>query len=183
MMVSVRSPRKVELDQPGRLHVVLVELRDRRLPALFAVQRGEVRQHGGRDHDATGMTPGVARQPFEGLREVDEAAHLVLGFVQPAQFRLLGQRLLQRHADFERNQLGDPVREAVGMPQHAADVPHHGLRRHAAVGDDLGDAVATVTARHVIDHAVAAVDAEIDVEVRHRDPLRIKKSLEKKIVT
>ena len=76
MMVSVRRPEEVELDQAGGLDVVLVELRDRSAAALFAVQRREVGEHGGRDHHAAGVHAGVARQALERAREVDELAHV-----------------------------------------------------------------------------------------------------------
>ena len=68
------------------------------------------------------------------------------------------------------------------MPEHARDVAHHGLRGHRAVGDDLRDALAAVALRHVVDHAVAAVHAEVDVEVGHGDALGIQEALEQQVV-
>src|SRR3970282_1615501 len=62
-------------------------------------------------------------------------------------------------------------------PPHAA-----GPRRHGAEGDDLRDAVGPVTALHILDHPVAPVLAEIDVEVGHRDALRIEEALEQQVV-
>jgi hypothetical protein len=165
------QPEEVELDQPGGLDVVLVELRHRRLAAFFAVQRGKVGQHRGRNDHAAGMAAGVARQALERLRQVDQPAHLVLGLVEAPQLGLLRQRLVERHPYLEGDQLRDPVGEAVGVPEHASHVPHHRLRGHAAVGDDLRHAVPAIATRHVVDHPVAPVDAEIDVEVRHRDAL------------
>ncbi len=52
---------EVELHEAGGFDVVLVELGDDVLRALFAVERRKVREHGGRDHDATGVLAGVAR--------------------------------------------------------------------------------------------------------------------------
>ena len=74
--------------------------------------------------------------------------------------------------------LADPVDLAVGHLQHAADVAHHGARLQLAEGDDLRDAVGAVFAAHVVDHLVAAVLAEVDVEVRHRHALGVQEALE-----
>ena len=91
-------------------------------------------------------------------------------------------RLVERDADLERDQLRDPVDVAVRHAERAAHVAHDGFRRHRAVGHDLRDALATVTVRDVVDHAVAAVDAEVDVEVRQRHALGIQEPLEQQVV-
>ena len=96
--------------------------------------------------------------------------------------RVVRERLVERDADLERDQLRDPIDVAVGHAEHATDVAHDGLRGHRAVGDDLRDAVVAVAPAHVVDHAVAAFDAEVDVEVRHRHALGIEEALEHQIV-
>jgi hypothetical protein len=47
-----------------------------------------------------------------------------------------------------------------------------------AEGDDLRHLVAAVFALHVADHLFAAVHAEVDVEVGHRDPFGVQEALE-----
>src|SRR5690606_17646073 len=74
------------------------------------------------------------------------------------------------------------VDEAVGMSQHAARVAYHRPGGHRAVGDDLRDPVAAVAFAHVLDDAVTALHAEVDVEVRHRHTLRIEEALEEQVV-
>jgi hypothetical protein len=68
------------------------------------------------------------------------------------------------------------------MAQHPAHVAHHRLGRHGAVGGDLRHPVAAVALGDVFDHPVAAFHAEIDVEIRHRHPFGIEKTLEQQIV-
>ena len=80
MIVSVKA-EEVELDEPDLLDVVLVELGHDARAAGLAVERGEVRQRGRRDDDAARMGAGIAREPLEPLREIDQVAHLVLGAV------------------------------------------------------------------------------------------------------
>src|SRR3546814_16436803 len=65
----------------------------------------------------------------------------------------------------------------IGHLQHAADGAQRGARLQLAEGDDLGDAVVAVLVLHVADHLVAAILAEVDVEVRHRHALGIEEAL------
>ena len=77
--------KKVELDQTNRFNIILVELGDHAGAAFFTVQRGEVGEHGGRNHHATRVFAGVARQAFQRQRHVDQRVHvffLVVGFFQ-----------------------------------------------------------------------------------------------------
>ncbi len=173
---------EVELDEARGLDVVLVELRDHAVAVRLAVERREVGEHRRRDHHAAGMRAGVAHQSFERARQVDQLAHLVLGLVAPPQLVLLGERVVERDAELERDQLGDAVDEAVAAAEHAGHVAHHRLRRHGAVGDDLRHAVAAVALGDVLDDAVAAFHAEVHVEVRHRHALGIEEALEQQVV-
>src|SRR3546814_17313558 len=63
----------------------------------------------------------------------------------------------------------------IGHLQHAADIAQGGARLQLAEGDDLGDAVVAVLVLHVADHLVAAVLAEVDVEVRRSEERRVGK--------
>ena len=77
-----------------------------------------------------------------------------------------------------RHQLAQLVHLPVGHLQHAADVAQHAARLQGAEGDDLRHLVAAVALLHVADHLVAAVLAEVDVEVGHRHALGIEEALE-----
>ena len=80
---------KVELDQPGGLHIVLVELRHDVRTALFAIERREVGQAFRRDHDASRMLAGVSHEPFERLCEIYDSAHFFVVPVHRREFRFL----------------------------------------------------------------------------------------------
>ena len=189
---------EVELDQADRFDVVLVELGDDGLGRLaladvFGEQRGEIAERARRDHHAAGVLAGIAGQVLELEREVHQVAHVV--FVVVALDQLAGgevvvllrrigtaERVVQGDAERIRDELGDAVDETVGQAEHAAAVAHDGLRRHRAVGDDLADLVAAVLARDVVDHLVAAIHAEVDVEVGHRHAFGIEEALEQQVV-
>ena len=80
------------------------------------------------------------------------------------------------------DQLGEAVADAVVVAEDARGVARGGAREHAAEGDDLGDAVVAVLLGHVADHAVAAADGEVDVDVRHRHALGVEEALEQQVV-
>src|SRR5690606_18644996 len=61
-------------------------------------------------------------------------------------------------------------------------VAYHRLGRHGTEGDDLAHRVAPVGLGHVVDHPVAAVHAEVDVEVGHGNPFRVEEAFEQQVV-
>ncbi len=173
---------EVEFDQARGFDVVLVELRDQIAAVLVAEQRSEIGQHRRRDDHTAGMHAGIACQTLERAREVDHVLDLVLGVVELAQLRLLGERIVERDSQLEGNQLRDAVDEAVGHTEHAADVTHDRLRGHRAVGDDLRYPLAAVFRGHVVDDSIPAIHAEVHVEVRHGHALGIEEALEQQVV-
>jgi hypothetical protein len=78
--------------------------------------------------------------------------------------------------------LGDAVDVGVGNVHGAADIFDRGLGRHGAEGDDLRYVLAAVFLRDVVDHFAAAVHAEIDVDIGHRNALGIEEALEEQLV-
>ncbi len=90
--------------------------------------------------------------------------------------------LLQRDVQLGRHHLGDAVDVGVRDVHGAAHVFDGGLRGHGAEGDDLGDVVAAVFLRDVLDDFAAAVHAEIDVDVGHGHALGIQEALEEQFV-
>ena len=128
------------------------------------------------------MHAGVARQPFQLQGEVDDLAHIGVVFIELLQLLFLLEGVLQLDANFEGNELGDAVAEAIALPQHAARIAHHSLRGHGAVGDDLRDTLATILLRYVFNNPVAAFHAEVDVEVRHRHAFGVQEALEQQVM-
>ena len=187
--------QEVELDEPDGFDVVLVELRQDRVGVRRHVERTEIGELAGRDQHAACVHAHVARQSFQLLGQLQQLPHFLLGGfalvderldfarVHHVGFRVRGAPL-QRHelARLKRNQLGDAVDERVGEVEHAPDVAHRGFRRQRAERDDLRHGVGAVLFLDVVDDAVAAVLAEVDVEIRHRHPLRIEEALEQQRV-
>ena len=176
---------EVELHQAGQLDILHVELGDRHVGARIAVERHQLGQRAVGDHHAGGMGRGVAVESLQLHRDVDQPGDRRVLVAHLAQQRLALDRLLQadRVGRVVGDQLAQPVDQPVGHLHDAADVAQHGAGLQLAEGDDLRHPVVPVGLLHVADHLVAAVLAEIDVEIRHRYALGIEEPLEQEIET
>src|SRR6185503_20582522 len=63
-----------------------------------------------------------------------------------------------------------------------ADILDCSLRSECSERDDLADRVAAIETSHVIDDVTSATDAEVDIDVGHRDAAGVEKALEEQIV-
>ena len=171
---------EVELHEARRLDQLPVELGDGEARLGIAVERHQLVERPVADHHAGGVRGGVAVEAFQLLRDLQQARHHRLAVARLLQLGLALDGLRQRDGigRIVGHQLAELVDLAVGHLQHAADVAQHGARLQLAVRDDLRDAVGAVLVLHVADHLVAAVLAEVDVEVRHRHALGIEEPLE-----
>ena len=78
--------------------------------------------------------------------------------------------------------LGQPIDALQRHVEHPADVLDGGLGRHRAEGGDLGDARLAVLLPDVGDHLLAAVLAEVDVDVGRLAAVRVEEALEQQVV-
>ena len=173
---------EVELDQAGGLDVVLVELGHQAAALLVTGDRREVGELGRRDHHAAGVLAGAAGDALELERHLPDFRRFLVDLEEVAQRLLLLVGLLQGHADFEGNHLRQAIGQAVGLALGPRHVAHHRLGGHGTESDDLAHRVAPVLLGHVVDHPVATVHAEVDVEVGHRHPLRVEETLEQQVI-
>ena len=79
-----------------------------------------------------------------------------------------------------RHQFCQLVDLPIGHLQHPPDVAQHPACLQRTEGNDLSHLIAAIALLHIADHLVAAVLAEVDIEVRHRHAFRIEKPLEQK---
>ena len=195
MIVSVRRPRKSNLTRPTASTSSLSNCVTTPPPPASQNSGAKSRQRAGCDHHAAGVLAGVAGEVLELQREVDQFGDVLVGLVESLEFadrrvrvpcatspNGRARRSSAMSSGTLRDQFGDAVDLAVRHAEHAAGVAQHRLRRHRAVGDDLADPVAAVLARDVVDHLVAAVHAEVDVEVGHRHAFGIEEALEQQVV-
>ena len=124
----------------------------------------------------------MARQSLQTPRHLDQFRHARLAFFKLPHFGRLRERVLQRDVQDVGHQLGEPVHLVEGHIQGAARVTDDGLGAHRTEGDDLAYVLAPVLLRDVVDHVGAAPHAEVDVDVRESDPLRVEKPFEEQVV-
>ncbi len=174
------EPEKIEFDQTGELDPFHVELGRRHVGARIAIERHQFGQRPVADHHARRMGRGVAVEPFELQRDLDQPRHRFVAVARLLQGGLAGDRLFQgdRVRRVVGHQFAQAVDLAVGHRQHPADIAQHRTRLQFAKGDDLRHPIAAIFLLDVADHLVAPVLAEIDVEIRHRHALGVEKALE-----
>ena len=180
--VEVAQAEEVDLEQAERLDVLHRELGHDLLVGALLLQRYDLDQRLRADHDAGGVDRVLADEPLERLREVDDLLRERVGVVRRLQLGARLQAVGERLAGAFRDQLRDPVDDAVGDLEHAAGVAHRGAGGHRPEGDDLRDAVAAVLLGDVVDHPLAALDGEVDVHVRHVLAGRVEEALEQQPV-
>src|SRR5699024_9876636 len=86
------------------------------------------------------------------------------------------------HFQLHGHQLCHRVHALVGQAHHPAHVPDGVAGGHGPEGDDLGHVVRAVLPVDVVDDLLAALVAEVHVEVGHTDPLGVQKALEDQVV-
>ena len=134
------------------------------------------------DHHARRVRGRVTRHTLDRLRHVDNLARFHIGLVHLREFRTGCERLINRHAQLKRNRLGDLVGLGIADAERPADVAHRLFGLHRTKGNDLRNTILTVFARHVVDDLRPAFIAEVDVDIRHADTLRIEKTFKDQIV-
>ncbi len=170
---------KVHLQQTDPLDLLHRPLRrDLAVVLLAPVEGHELGQRFRRDHDAGGVDGRVTRHAFEPLRDFEQLVDARVVLLEIGERRHVLERQVERHVELARNQVGDPVHVGDRHLHDAADVAHGRLRLHRAERDDLRDVLAPVLLGDVGDDLAAAALAEVDVDIRQRDALRIQEPLE-----
>ncbi len=171
---------KVHLQQADALDLLHGPL-GRDFVASSLVQRRVFRDRLRGDDDARGVHRGVPRHALEPPGDAQQLLHLRVVLLEILQRLALLERLVERHVESRRDQLRDLVHVAERHLEHTADVPHDGLGLHGAERDDLGDVLAPVLPRDVVDDLAPPPLAEVDVDIGQRDALGIQKALEDQI--
>ena len=124
-----------------------------------------------------GCVPGHSLQR---LRRVDELPDPLFLLIHIPEGLRETQGVFQRHMEVSGaagNLFRDHIHFRVGQVHHPAHVPDHRTGRHGAKGDNLGHAVLSVLPADILHHLAPAGIAEIHVNIRHTDPLRVQEPL------
>ncbi len=126
------------------------------------------------------MGRGVTVEALEALADIEQLGDDGLVVARFLEARLASDRLRQGYG--VRGIVGHQFAQAIDLPvrhlQHAADVAQHGAGLELAEGDDVGDVVGAIALAYIGDHLVAAVLAEVDIEVGHGHAFGVQETLE-----
>ena len=90
--------------------------------------------------------------------------------------------IFKRDIENIRNQFCDSIHFAVGNIERTPNVSDHAFGHHFSEGADLRDFVFSILLCHVFNNLTASFLAEVDVNIRHTDSVRIKKTFKKQPV-
>jgi hypothetical protein len=146
------------------------------------LERHDVDQRLGADHDPGRVNRVGPREALERPGELDDLLRHGVLADRPGELAAGLERLFERLPRAFRDELRDPVDDAVGDLEHPAGVAEGGAGSHLRERDDLGHAVAAVFLGDVVDDALAALDGEVDVHVGHVLARGIEEALEQQAV-
>src|SRR5690606_35716588 len=172
--------KEVELDEAGSLHLLPVELGDRKIGLRIAIERHQLIERPVANDHSSGMCRCVSIKALQLLGDLQQSGDDRLGVPCLLQLWLAGDGFGERYriGRVVRYQLAKLVHLPIGHLQHAADVAQHGAGLQLSVRDDLSDPIRPVLLLDVANDLVAPVLTEVDVEVRHRNAFGVEETLE-----
>ena len=125
----------------------------------------------------------MTREPFQRRCVVEQLTVPLIVLILRADFGDLFDRLL--HGVRVVRRIRDQFRERVGLgrreAEHAADVLDGGAAFHRPERHDLTDTFLAVFLSDVVDDFAASLEAEVNVDVGHRNAFRIEEAFEEQI--
>ena len=198
--VQVPQTQEIHLEQAQVLDAVHLVLGDDGcvlgvLTRLrLALDRHVLRERLTGDHHRRSVDPILSTEPLEALGDIHHGPDVVVVGIHVAQvgghleaigvLLRFGEACRQRRVppeDQRRHGLGYAVAHGVRVAQHPCGVTYRCPGLDLGEGHDLGHMVPAVLLRCVPDHLVPVSGIEVHVDVGHRDPLRIQKTLEEEV--
>ncbi len=170
------KPQEIELDEAQLFNPLHGEL-GHDFTLVPAVEREVFHQRPVRNHHAAGMGGCMAGQSLQGTGYLQEFFARAPALLQASQFGLVPNGIIETDPRAFGHQLGDAVHLSQGDIEAAAHIPNDPPGLHGPERDDLADVFLAVFFRHIADDLVPAVDAEIDIDIRHADTGRIEEPL------
>ena len=118
----------------------------------------------------------VAHRSFHAFGDVDDLAHLRVGVVDLFElfyFFCFGNGRATRG---ERNELGNLIHFGQRNFHYTCHITNGSFGAHRTEGDDLCHFIVAVFARAIFEHLMAAVVAEVEVDIGHRHASRIQEA-------
>ena len=174
------QPQKVHLQKPQLLHQVLFKLGNQR---TIGNHDGHVIGNGiPGNHDACRMLAAVPAKPFHPLCHVHQPLHADIFLIELAKLVHAVQSRLQSHLGAAGNQLGYPVPLGIGHAHGPGHIPDGILCLEGAKSNNLAYMVLPIPLLHIINDFLPAHIAEIYINIRHGNPLRVQEALKEQVI-
>src|SRR5579875_1956096 len=173
--------QKVHLEKAHLFHGLHV-IRRKDFVVLAARNRHQISQGTWCNHNSCSVDTCPAHQSFELLRCINQLSDLLVRIVGLLQLRRIPQGLLNCHPNGRRHQLRDTVHITIWHIERTAHIFDGGLCCHRIEGDDLRHLLAAILSCNVLNHLTPPVHAEVNINVRHGDTLRVQKTLKEQLI-
>ena len=172
--------QKVHLEESDAFHRRTIILRDQRIRSGCLIEWKKVDQRLIRDDHPCRMDPDITRHALQPPTDIDDALYRFVFGIALLEFRLLLERLVQRHLQFAGDQFREIIRLFKTQTQHPRHILDHRFRFERAEGNDLRDVAILIA--NIIKHLGASHLADIQVNIRHFVAIGIHKSFEVELV-
>ncbi len=172
------EPQHVDLHEPQRVDVVLVPLDHLPVGHGGRLHRHQPVERLAAQHEAARMLAQVARKRHQLARQQQGQAQAAVLQVEPDCLRMLrADAALAPAPHLSRQRPGHVLRQ----PQHLADLAHRAARPEPHHGGAQRRPVAAVALEHPLDHLLAPLVLEVDVDVRRLAPAGGDEALEQQV--
>ena len=175
------KPQKVHLQQSQFLQCRHGKLGRNRAVRGTGERDKFLHRPGGNDH-AGSMHGGVSGQSLQSPCHVNQPVDLLIALVELLQLLIHAKRLVNRNIQLIGNHLGDHITAGIRQIHHSSDIPDDTARSHRSKGNDLDDPVFSVLPHHIVNDLLPPLEAEIYINIRHGNTLRVQEPLKQKVV-
>ena len=122
----------------------------------------------------------VSWHTLDTAADINQPTHLVVGDIHRTQFFVV--KCIVDACAVRGNQLCNRVNGAVRHAECPARITDGSTGRKSTEGDNLCHTVLTVLTLHIINDLFTPIIAEVNVEIGHRNTLRVQKSFKEQVV-
>ena len=125
----------------------------------------------------------MARHALNGTGHVDNLGNSCVAFIHVLQLRIHVKGFIDGHFQVKRNGFRDSVCLGIAEIQRPAHISDRRLCFHCTKGENLRDISLPIFSLYIFYDFAPPFDAEVDIDIRHADTLRIQETLENQAVT
>ena len=172
------EPEHIDLEQVEIVEIVLVPFDDGAVIHGGILDRHDFVKTGAGDDEAADMLRKVTRESHQRLRERDHLLQPRIGGIKAGAARLLPGDAVHRPAPERAGERADYI---LGKTEHLADIADGAAAAIADHGCGKAGMIPAIVPIDELDHLLAPLVLEIDIDIRRLAPLRRNEALEQKI--